>query len=423
MRPVGHTPLPRYRSWRGPALLSQGFRPFFFAGALWAALALPLTLAVLFAGIEPPLLLDPVAYHAHELLFGYLAAVMAGYLLSALPNWTGRLPLQGMPLLLLVLLWAGGRMTVPFGGFLGATVVAPVDLAFLLAMLSVSAREVIAGRNWRNLPMLAALALLLLANGLSHLEAAGMAETGAIGRRLAISVFLLLIARIGGRLIPSFVRNWLQKRGCRRLPPGERRFDHWVLAATALTLAMWIAGGTGASLGVAAALTALLHLLRFLRWQPHRVGSEPFLWSFLFGYLWLIAGFALLALAAASAVPLSAAIHAFTAGAMGAMPLAVMTRMSLSMTGRALGPGGATTAIHLLANLAAVLRIAAVFPDAGYLPIIELAAASWSAAFLLFLGICGGALLSPRPRGTGNPGRPSGHRPAPALSGGTESTG
>ena len=151
------TAIPRYRPQAGPAILSAGFRPFFLISALWAALAIPLWLAYLSGQVDLPSALPPIIWHVHEMVFGFGAATVAGFLLTAIPNWTGRMPLQGGSLAFLVLVWIAGRAGVLCSAWLGARAAAALDLAFPLIFLAVVAREILAGRNWRNLPMLTAL--------------------------------------------------------------------------------------------------------------------------------------------------------------------------------------------------------------------------------------------------------------------------
>src|SRR6185437_2106970 len=201
--------IPRYRAHQGLALLSAGFRPFFLLAALWAAVAIPLWLA-LFAGAPAvPTALAPAVWHAHEMVCGYAAATVAGFLLTAIPNWTGRMPLQGAPLAALALLWAAGRIGVLLSGIWGPVAAAALDLAFPVVFLGAIAREIAAGHNWRNLPMVGALSLLLIGNLLVHLGALGIAQTAALGNRLGIATLVMLITFIGGRIVPSFTRNWL----------------------------------------------------------------------------------------------------------------------------------------------------------------------------------------------------------------------
>ena len=158
----------RMRSWSGPAVLSYGFRPFFLGAALWSALAMELWIAMLNGVATLPTALDPVSWHAHEFLFGYLGAVVAGFLLTAVPNWTGRLPIVGWPLGGLVALWVVGRLAVAFSADLPVILVAVGDLLFLVVLAAVTAREIIRGRNWRNLIMLALLGALILGNAVAR---------------------------------------------------------------------------------------------------------------------------------------------------------------------------------------------------------------------------------------------------------------
>jgi uncharacterized protein involved in response to NO len=155
------TAIPRYRSHVGPAILSAGFRPFFLVASIWTAAAIPLWLGAYAEGLALPTQLAPPIWHAHEMVFGYAAATVAGFLLTAIPNWTGRMPLQGGALATLVLLWVIGRLGVLLSGEIGAPAAAVADLCFPAVFLAVVAREILAGKNWRNLPMLGALSLLL----------------------------------------------------------------------------------------------------------------------------------------------------------------------------------------------------------------------------------------------------------------------
>jgi uncharacterized protein involved in response to NO len=173
----------RYRPQTGPVVLSAGFRPCFLLASLWASLAIPIWLAFFTGHSQVPTALSPVVWHVHEMIFGFAAATVAGFLLTAIPNWTGRLPLQGGPLAFLVLLWAVGRVAVLVSAKIGPNAAATLDLAFPVVFLGAIAREIFAGRNWRNFPMLGALALLLLGNLLVHLDSVGIASTAELGNR------------------------------------------------------------------------------------------------------------------------------------------------------------------------------------------------------------------------------------------------
>src|SRR5579885_1571050 len=230
--------IPRYRQYEGPAVFSAGFRPFFLLGAAWAAIAVPLWLLAFAGQSDLPTQLAPAAWHVHEMVFGYGAAIVAGFLLTAIPNWTGRLPLQGRPLAALVLLWMAGRAAVLSATDIGALAAALVDLAFPLIFLAVVAREILAGKNWRNLPMLGALALLLTGNALVHLDALGLADSAPLGSRTGLATLLMLIALVGGRIIPSFTRNWMAKMRPDVPPPAPAGpLDLAALSVTGLALA------------------------------------------------------------------------------------------------------------------------------------------------------------------------------------------
>jgi uncharacterized protein involved in response to NO len=192
------TAIPRYRAHAGPVILSAGFRPFFLGASIWAAVAIPIWLGAYVEGLVVPTRLAPLIWHAHEMVFGYATATVAGFLLTAIPNWTGRMLLQGGPLATLVLLWAIGRAGVLLSTAIGAPAAAIADLSFPAVFLAVVARQILAGRNWRNLPMLGALSLLLVGNLLVHLEALGLAETAELGNRFGIATLLMLISLVAG---------------------------------------------------------------------------------------------------------------------------------------------------------------------------------------------------------------------------------
>ena len=392
------TAIPRYRPHRGPAVLSAGFRPFFLGSALWSALAIPIWLASLGGESTLPTSVSPVIWHVHEMVFGFGAATVAGFLLTAIPNWTGRMPLQGGPLACLVLLWLVGRAGVLMSARIGPEAAAFLDLAFPLVFLSVVGREIAAGRNWRNLPIVAALALLLLANLHVHLQSVGIAATADLGSRLGIATLLMLISMVGGRIIPSFTRNWLTKQRPEIPSPAVfDRFDRVVLAATALALVLWVLAPDGFLTPWAALASGLAQASRLARWRGSATLREPLVWVLHLGYAWLALGFLLLALnGVATLLPQTAALHAMTAGAIGTMTLAVMTRASLGHTGRTLAAGPGTTTIYVLVTIAAALRVAAPLAAEHYLAVLWLAGAAWSGAFGLFVLLYARPLMLPR---------------------------
>jgi uncharacterized protein involved in response to NO len=209
--------LRRRREYAGPTLFSYGFRPFFLGGALWAALGIMLRLPQYFGELTLPTAFSPLDWHIHEMLYGYVAAIATGFLLTAIPNWTGRLPVNGYPLAGLGMLWLAGRAAVAGSAIWGAGLAAVIDVAFLVTLAAVALREIVAGKNWRNLRVLVVLAVLIVGNIVFHLEviARGSADYGI---RLGIAASIGLIILVGGRVVPSFTHNWLVRHNPGRLP-------------------------------------------------------------------------------------------------------------------------------------------------------------------------------------------------------------
>jgi uncharacterized protein involved in response to NO len=398
-------PIPRYREQASPAVLSAGFRPFFLLAALWAFCVAPLFVAFIAGAVQVPTAFAPNVWHAHEMAFGYGGGVVAGFLLTAIPNWTGRLPLQGAPLAALVLLWCAGRLAVLFSSMIGPGLAAVLDLAFPFVFISVIAREIVVGRNWRNLPMVAALTMLFIGNTLTHLEALGAAPLAGHGNRLGVATLLTLVSLIGGRIVPSFTRNFLVKQSPTTATPAPfDMLDRAALLITVVALGVWVVdpemrAAPWFEIGAACALAA-----RLGRWRGEETLGEPLLWVLHLGYAWLPLGLLLLGLnGSLSFLPPTTALHALTIGAIGTMTLAVMTRASLGHTGRRLVAGPRTTAIYVLITLAALLRLFAPLPGAHYVVGLSLAAAAWCGAFGMFAIFYFRPLTQPRVGAEGAP--------------------
>jgi uncharacterized protein involved in response to NO len=392
------TAIPRYRSHAGPVILSAGFRPFFLGASIWAAVAIPLWLGAYAEGLALPTRLAPPIWHVHEMVFGYAAATVAGFMLTAIPNWTGRMPLQGGTLATLVLLWMIGRFGVLLSGEIGAPAAAVADLCFPAVFLAVVAREILAGRNWRNLPMLGALSLLLLGNLFVHLDALDLADTAELGNRIGLVTLLMLISLVGGRIVPSFTRNWLTKARPEVAPPiPAGRFDLAALVVTGLALLMWTIAPDAVVTPWAALAAGTAVALRLSRWRGLHTVPEPLLVILHVGYGWLALGLLLLGLnGLTDMLPATTALHALTVGAVGTMTLAVMTRASLGHTGRPLAAGPATKAIYALITIAAVLRLLSPLAGDQIELALWLAGAAWSCAFGLFAVVYGFVLALPR---------------------------
>lgn len=387
--------MPLRERYRGPALLSYGFRPFFLSAVLFALVAIPAWLLIWRGEIARAGHFLPTDWHVHEMVFGYGAAVLAGFLFTAVPNWTGRLPTRGWPLALLLAVWLAGRVAVAGGLGLSPTAVAFVDQMFLLAVAAMIAREIVAGKNWRNLKVLVPVSLLWIANLLFHVEA--MVEGSAdLGRGLGIALLIFLILLIGGRVVPSFTRNWLVHRGATRLPVAFNRFDGLCLVSGAAALIAWVVAPFGMACAVLNSVAAILHLARLVRWRGVETWRSPLLLMLHLAYLMVPLGFASVAAAAIDLTGPAGAAHIFGIGAVGGMTVAVMMRATMGHTGRPLVAGPVLTAAFVLVVAACAARVAGAHFWLGALDGIDLSAALWTVGFALLAWRIGPWLARPR---------------------------
>ncbi|HFD16996.1 MAG TPA: NnrS family protein [Rhodospirillales bacterium] len=387
-------------------VLQIGFRPFFLGAALW----LPASLAIWLVMLGHRLPWEPatggLAWHQHAALFGGIGAIVAGFLLTAVPSWTGRPPLRGTALLLLLLTWLGGRLAGLLPGTLGAILALLLEAAFLGALAAFAWREILAAGNRRNIPVAVLLSLLALGAVLSRLDPFLGAAVGSFGRRLGLAVILMLLALIGGRITPAFTRNWLVQRGHRRLPAEWGRPDRLVLLLWGATLLLWLVASEAAA--VPFLLSGVAHLVRLSRWRGGDTLAEPLVAVLHLGYAWLgIGGLLYGAALLGVGPPPSTAFHAFTTGAFGTMTLAVMTRATLGHTGRPLAADRVTTAIYLLVVAGAVLRLLTPLWPGDPASVLVLSALAWGGAYILFAARFGPMLLRPRltPINSGGSGR------------------
>ncbi len=383
-----------------PLWLKGSFRLLFTGGALWALVVAALWVGALDGEWTLPTAMEPLAWHQHEMLFGYLGAVIAGFLSAAIPNWTGRPIVTGWPVAVFVGLWAAARLAVLLSATVPPLVGAVLDVGFLLALFGYAAWQIFAARN-RNKPILIVLLLFVAACGLDHAAAMGLTTDPAIGMRGGFALILMLIAIIGGRIIPAFTRNWLNKHGrTDGLPIMANRFDHAVLAVTAVALTGWVLAPAAHPVAALLLCAGALHAVRLTRWSGLRAIGDPLVFVLHVAYAWLPAGLLLLGAATLwPIVPVSSAMHALGAGAMAAMTLAVMTRATRGHTGRPLEADGATVAIYVLVNLGALLRVAAPLLPLDYILSIRLAGGLWGGAFLLFVLVYGRMALQRPPGG------------------------
>jgi len=388
---------PTFPPYGGPAFLSYGFRPFFLGAALFAGLAV-LAWVALFAGrVQVDFLYPPREWHVHEMLFGYLPALIAGFLLTAMPNWTDRMPLRGAPLLTLFLLWLGGRLLIAFP-WVGASIAAAVDGAFLVVLAAYVWREVVAARAWDRVPIGVLVGFYACANILFHLSALRAAPTD-LPERLALSVMTLMLTIIGGRLTPTFTREFLSERNMSKLPEVFTPVDGIAIALVLAGAITWVIQPESLLAGVVLFVAGVASLGRLLRWTGWKTWREPLVLILHVGYGWVglflvVLGASILEIGFSTAN----AIHFLTTGAMGTMTLAVMTRASLGHTGRPRHADRLTVAIYLLVNIGALLRIFAPnldTPTALTHAMMGLSALGWGGAYLLFALHYGPFLVRP----------------------------
>ena len=381
-------------SYQGPALFSYGFRPFFLGAALFAGVAVPVWILVL-AGVGGSDILSPARnWHVHEMVFGFLPAVITGFMLTAIPNWTDRPPIRGHELISLVTLWLAGRLFIAMPWFT-PLVSAIVDVGFLVALAGLVWREIAASKSWDRAPMGVLVSLLAGANILFHVLNLSGAATDR-PERMALAMVMMLLALIGGRLIPNFTDELLVGSGRAERPAPFSRYDGLSIALVGLAVVFWIAQPHSIATGWMFVAAGLANLGRLVRWYGWLTWREPLVLILHVGYGWfalslLILGGAILGIG----LPNEDAVHAFTSGAVGAMTLAVMTRASLGHTGRPRHAGPLTVLIYMLVNLGAVLRVFGPMTDLPTNLVLGLAAGSWSGAYLLFAMVYGPFLLRP----------------------------
>lgn len=379
-------------------LWGRGFRTFFLAAAGYAALFVPLSTAVwLGAWPAPGWGGMPAWWHGHEMLFGVVVAAIAGFLTTAAPVWSGRWAPAGVLVMALLALWAAGRVAMLASGRLPAPLVAVLDVAFLPAVGIVLAVTLRGRAQRRNHGIVAVVFALAVANAASHAETLGLAGPGTTQRALHVAVLgvAVLVAVIGGRITPAFTTNALRRRGEEAsVVDGIWRRRVALTGVVAVAVLAVLAPGTRVERAVSVA-AGIAVAVRMSGWQTRRTLSDPLVWSLHAAMAWLAAGLVLRGLQPVG----SAGLHALTAGAMGTMILAVMTRVGLGHTGRPLVlPPGAVW-LYLLAHAAAAARVlAALRPETGVVLLI-VAATAWSLAFGGFVVLYAPILTRARPDG------------------------
>ena len=368
----------------GPAIFSYGFRPFFLGGAIWAVLAMLLWILSLTIGLSVGGAYGALNWHAHEMVFGFSSAVLAGFLLTAVPNWTGRLPVSGMPLALLFGAWFVGRLVFLNPDITNIYVAVTIESLFLPLLLFICAREIVAGRQWKNLKVLIAVAVVTLANLTFHYLALSGGDV-AMANRIGVSAYVLLIMLIGGRIIPSFTRNWLNKAGLTQFPTSFNHYDGLCIIVGAATCIAWVAAPESSVTAILAIITAVLHTIRLYRWRGWSVAREKLLLVLHIAYAFVPLGYIAIACSALGHLNPFSALHIMTVGVIGCMMLAVMTRATRGHTGRPLTATPTTQIAYLCIILAALTRPFAEMMPNFFHTFLAGSALLWMLAFGLYV--------------------------------------
>ena len=380
--------------YHGPALFSYGFRPFFLAAALFAGVAVPIWILMFTGFADLSLRYAPGNWHAHEMVFGFLPAVITGFILTAISNWTGRTPLRGSYLALLLTLWLAGRVMIAVPWF-PPLLSAVVDAAFLVAIAATVWREIVAGDEWSRWPIPALISLYAGANILFHALALHD-ETTNPAVRMALASVMMLLALIGGRVTPNFTRDFMVQRRIANHPPQFSRIDVLSLLLVAGSAIALTVQPQAVVTGWMLVVAGLANLYRLSRWNGWLTWREPLVLILHLGYGWLVVSlFALGGAVLGRGLSITDATHALTTGAVGVMTLAIMTRASLGHTGRPLHASRLTVVIYLLVNLGAALRVFGPLTDIPTTVVLTLATIGWSGAYVLFAIVYGPYLLRP----------------------------
>ena len=375
-------------------LFALGFRTFFALSGLSALLLIIFWKSIYTGELTHPNYFSSTLWHAHEMLFGYSVAVISGFLLTAVQNWTGKPTITGDKLAGLALLWLYGRFVPFYSDELPHFLIAAIDFAFLPLLAYYLSKPIVAANHKRSLIFIGLLALMAFGNGLIHAEQLGFTgNTAWQGIQLVIMIVTVMILVIAGRVFPFFTERGLPGT----LPLRNPLLDGLSIGSAVLVFMLIIFGISGGLLAVAAAAATIVNIARVSGWYVRQVWYVPLLWVLYSGYGWIITGFILTAFAAMDMISNSASIHAFTVGGIGVITLGMMARVSLGHTGRALRASNAMGLAFVFINLAALFRVImpVVFPS-WYAEILMLSIGAWLIAFSLFVFIYAPILVKPR---------------------------
>jgi uncharacterized protein involved in response to NO len=377
-----------------PVLFNLGFRPFFLASGLFALLAIALWVPIFVGWLSLNSYYGQIGWHSHEMIFGYTTAVVAGFLLTAVRNWTAMDTPQGWTLAALSLVWSLGRILPFFASALPAELIALVDLSFLPALAIGIGVPLVRCGEWRNLFFLPLIALLWVANLLVHLAILGFVPNLAHQAvLLGLDLIVLLIVIMGGRVIPFFTERALERVPIKRWTAVE-----WlaIISVIAFTIAEFFFIDPRVA-SMLAGVAAIANGIRLCGWYTHRIWRIPLLWVLHLGYGWIVAGFLLKAGSAWGVVPPQFTLHAFSVGSIGVLTIGMMARVSLGHTARPLKVGPGMAFAFGAVNLAAVTRglLPILYPQ-WFLQLVIVSGVLWFVAFAIFVVVYAPILMRPR---------------------------
>ncbi|MGZ8426097.1 MAG: NnrS family protein [Candidatus Binatia bacterium] len=383
-----------------PVLFALGFRPFFLLSGLFAILSIALWVPTFVGWLPLNSYYGQIGWHSHEMIFGYTAAVIAGFLLTAVRNWTEMATAQGWSLVALTLIWCLARILPFFPSALSAEIIALVDLSFLPALAVGIGVPLVRRGDRRNLLFLPLIAVFWLANLLVHLALLGFAPNLAHQAvLLGLDLVVLLIVIMGGRVIPFFTEGALQGVRIKRWSVIE-----WftIISVIAFTLAEFLFIDPRIA-GVFAGVAAIANGIRLGGWYTHRLWRVPLLWVLHLGYSWIVVGFTLKAGSGLAVIPPQFTLHAFSLGAIGVLTMGMMARVSLGHTGRPLKVGPGMASAFAAVNLAAVTRgLLPILHPHWFSQLVILSGGLWLVGYAIFIVVYVPILL--RPRLDGKPG-------------------
>lgn len=367
----------------GWPLLRLGFRPFYLGAALLACLSVPVWIGVFLGHMALPLGYPTLLWHGHEMLFGFAAGVVMGFLLTAVRAWTGMDTARGALLGVLALLWLAARVAAVSAPY---AVFAVLDLLLLPAVALILLRVLVRAGNKRNIPLVGLLLLMALANAVFHLSVMGAIEVPAMSALYAqLALVLMVISVMTGRVVPMFTRNGIPGLV---LQPPSRRFELGLLGVTGTAFALWVLAAPAPLVGAASLVAAAMHARRLWSWKPWAPLRRPILWVLHLSYAWMPIGFLLLALAQWGWVAPSLAVHAFAVGVIGGLVIGMITRTARGHTGRPLKASRGEAIAYGTVLVAALVRVLVPALQPGWTVMaLGVAATLWGLAFLVYLVI------------------------------------